>query len=336
MRAVFLSLSMFCLNLVFGQNIEEIKLNVNIQDPMKSTKNLNLLDLRENKEVGQIKKFSSGKESKVVFQKEERQAVKEWFEKYNETRGKDELYLVLKKLNISQEDTRNKLEVSAGVFAKKADKFHYISKVDTVLFEQGNSNALVRAIPALLGNVIKKSYKIVPWKEELSQENLANYEEVMKQNMPAFAETTLKDGVYKSYHSFFRQMPEEGHFTIVKNEKGEVLRAVNEDNKTRIPARQINIYVADGKAYKNTLAGFVEMEKDNRGYYIMSNHASLFPLKTSPTYGIMFGLAGGLIGGLIGGTIDAARDNNKTKKEQAKEKSKYYIDHLTGYYMLEE
>ena len=38
MRAVFLSLSMFCLNLVFGQNIEEIKLNVNIQDPMKSTK----------------------------------------------------------------------------------------------------------------------------------------------------------------------------------------------------------------------------------------------------------------------------------------------------------
>ena len=91
MRAVFLSLSMFCLNLVFGQNIEEIKLNVNIQDPMKSTKNLNLLDLRENKEVGQIKKFSSGKESKVVFQKEERQAVKEWFEKYNETRGKDEL-----------------------------------------------------------------------------------------------------------------------------------------------------------------------------------------------------------------------------------------------------
>lgn len=332
MRAVFLSLFMFCLNLVFGQNIEEIKLNVNIQDPMKSTKSLNLLDLRENKEVGQIKKFSSGKESKVVFQKEEKQAVKEWFEKYNETKGKDELYLVLKKLNISQEDAQNKLEVSAGVFAKKADKFHYISKVDTVLFDQGNSNALVRAIPALLGNVIKKSYKIVPWKEELSQENLANYEEVMKQNMPAFAETTLKDGVYKSYHSFFRQTPEEGHFTIVKNEKGEVLRAVNEDNKTRISARQINIYVADGKAYKNTLAGFVEMEKDNRGYYIMSNHASLFPLKTSPTYGIMFGLAGGL----IGGTIDAARDNNKTKKGQAKEKSKYYIDHLTGYYMLEE
>jgi len=210
MRAVFLSLSMFCLNLVFGQNIEEIKLNVNIQDPMKSTKSLNLLDLRENKEVGQIKKFSSGKESKVVFQKEEKQAVKEWFEKYNETKGKDELYLVLRKLNISQEDAQNKLEVSAGVFAKKADKFHYISKVDTVLFDQGNSNVLVRAIPALLGNVIKKSYKIVPWKEELSQENLANYEEVMKQNMPAFGETTLKDGVYKSYYSFFRQTPEEG------------------------------------------------------------------------------------------------------------------------------
>ncbi len=210
MRAVFLSLFMFCLNLVFGQNIEEIKLNVNIQDPMKSTKSLSLLDLRENKEVGQIKKNSSGKESKVVFQKEEKQAVKEWFEKYNETKGKDELYLVLKKLNISQEDAQNKLEVSAGVFAKKADKFHYISKVDTVLFDQGNSNALVRAIPALLGNVIKKSYKIVPWKEELSQENLANYEEVMKQNMPAFVETTLKDGVYKSYLHFLDRRQKKG------------------------------------------------------------------------------------------------------------------------------
>ena len=327
MRAVFLSLSMFCLNLVFGQNIEEIKLNVNIQDPMKSTKSLNLLDLRENKEVGQIKKFSSGKESKVVFQKEEKQAVKEWFEKYNQTKGKDELYLVLRKLNISQEDAQNKLEVSAGVFAKKADKFHYISKVDTVLFDQGNSNALVRAIPALLGNVIKKSYKIVPWKEELSQENLANYEEVMKQNMPAFGETTLKDGVYKSYYSFFRQTPEEGHFTIVKNEKGEVVRAVKED-KTRIPARQISIYVADGKAYKNTLVGFVEMEKDNRGYYIMSNHASLFPPQTQMVYGFMFGVLGGVIDGIIA--------SNKAKKEQAKEKTKYYIDHLTGYYMLEE
>jgi len=46
--------------------------------------------------------------------------VKEWFEKYNQTKGKDELYLVLRKLNISQEDAQNKLEVSAGVFAKKA------------------------------------------------------------------------------------------------------------------------------------------------------------------------------------------------------------------------
>ena len=294
---------------------------------MKSTKSLNLLDLRENKEVGQIKKFSSGKESKVVFQKEEKQAVKEWFEKYNETKGKDELYLVLRKLNISQEDAQNKLEVSAGVFAKKADKFHYISKVDTVLFDQGNSNALVRAIPALLGNVIKKSYKIVPWKEELSQENLANYEEVMKQNMPAFTETTLKDGVYKSYYSFFRQTPEEGYFTIVKNEKGVVLRAVKE-GKTRIPARQISIYVADGKAYKNTLVGFVEMEKDSKGYYIMSNHASLFPPQTQMVYGFMFGALGGAIDGIIA--------SNKAKKEQAKEKSKYYIDHLTGYYMLEE
>lgn len=263
----------------------------------------------------------------MVFQKEEKQAVKEWFEKYNQTKGKDELYLVLRKLNISQEDAQNKLEVSAGVFAKKADKFHYISKVDTVLFDQGNSNVLVRAIPALLGNVIKKSYKIVPWKEELSQENLANYEEVMKQNMPAFGETTLKDGVYKSYYSFFRQTPEEGHFTIVKNEKGEVVRAVKED-KTRIPARQISIYVADGKAYKNTLVGFVEMEKDNRGYYIMSNHASLFPPQTQMVYGFMFGALGGAIDGIIA--------SNKAKKEQAKEKSKYYIDHLTGYYMLEE
>lgn len=64
MRAVFLSLSMFCLNLVFGQNIEEIKLNVNIQDPMKSTKSLSLLDLRENKEVGQIKKILQEKNLK--------------------------------------------------------------------------------------------------------------------------------------------------------------------------------------------------------------------------------------------------------------------------------
>lgn len=243
--------------------------------------------------------------------------------------------MVLKKLNISQEDSKNKLELSAGVFLKKADKYHYIAKVDTVLSEPHGNDVLARAIPALLGHTIKKSYKIVPWKEELSLDNLKNYEEIMKQNMPAFTENTLKDGIYKTYFSFFRQTPEEGNYTLVKDEKGNVTRAVKED-KTRIPARQFSIYVENGKAYKRTLVGFVEMEKDEKGYYIMSNHASLFPSKTSPTYGIILGLTGGLIGGIIGGTIDAVRNNNKIKEGIAKEKSKYYIDHLTGYYILEQ
>ncbi len=74
----------------------------------------------------------------------------------------------------------------------------------------------------------------------------------------------------------------------------------------------------------NAGAGFIELEKDENGYYVTSNEGILNPVQMNSTYG-MFGLVGAGIG-----AIETRAKNKGTRKLPT---SKVYIDPLSGNYI---
>ena len=170
-----------------------------------------------------------------------------------------------------------------------------------------------------------ETYRATPLEIAIPRNDLLGYNEILKSNYPVFIENSLKDGVYLDYKSFFEQKAIE-NYQLIKN-GDEVVRAVN-TNDDRIPARKIYIYVENGKAYKNTQAGFLELQKDQRGYFIRANKYILFPEEINVSSGFY-------LFGAIGGATVAVIQLSKYNKALKEERYNIYIDYLNGEYSFE-
>ncbi len=90
-------------------------------------------------------------------------------------------------------------------------------------------------------------------------------------------------------------------------------------------------YVENGKAYRLTPVGFLEMEKDDKGYYVVSSRLELFPPQNNN--GAMVGaMMGGMVGALIGAAVDSSGSNRRNSNAEL---SNIYTDPLTGEYTFQ-
>ncbi len=220
-----------------------------------------------------------------------------------------------------------KAALKISTFIYKDGGYYFLDRIDKVININPNFSkypvGLSNTISGYLTEFIKKSYKTDASAIRIDKKNLANYDSVLSQSLPALQNEKVKDGVYLTAKSFFYQEPLEG-YELIKNDKNEVLRAKNNDNK--IPAYKMFGYTENGKSYLFTQGGFMEINKDDKGFYLYSNTGTLFPVQMDSTYG-MFGLIGAGIG-----AIDA---NAKNKKAQKEEKYNIYLDSLTGEFLIE-
>lgn len=322
---------MICPIMFWAQKVEIINLNKSVDDPRSSFKSFNVIDERPEKQIGGV--MYHNELVTIGFENDAVTDIKKWFYKKNELKGKDDLILLLENIKVSEEAgekySEGKLNFKASTFLKKPDGYHFIYRKDTVFTVSSKTTPyMARNLSARINEglteLLRSSYKFVEWNQAISENELKNYENVIKNNFELFKGNDFKEGVYKDFYSFFSQKPEEG-FTLEINEKGNVTRAVN--GKERIPLRSIYVYVLNGKAYKNTPIGFTEISKDERGFYILSNRGSLFPEQMNAAYGAF---------GLVGATIGALDTISKNKREKKKEKLEVYLDPFTGNYIFDE
>ncbi|MFL9834005.1 hypothetical protein [Chryseobacterium terrae] len=318
---------------LFSQAKEAIRFRGNITRFDDVTyKGFKVLDQREDKSIGVIP-FGENKEMKeVVFPTTPDNDFKVWFDKGNSLSGKNELVLILKRLKLSTGETdgkktQGKMDFSTQLFQKEGDKYKFLYKKDTVFSFQDKevSELMVKNIPTIFSVFIKKAYTLEPIQNAVTFNDISDYETYTKSNYEAFKSEQLKDGIYLDFTSFFNQIPVLGGYTLEKNDKGEVTKAIKIENgkKEKIAAYKMFAYVENGKAYKKTMSGFIELNKNENGFYIIANRGHIFPAQYSSTYG-MFGLIGA-----VAGTIDQAAKQKKMKKE---DKEEIYIDPLTGEY----
>ncbi|RMZ60781.1 glycine zipper family protein [Chryseobacterium nematophagum] len=324
-------------NAFFAQRTETIDLSKSIKNTKNAIKTFTVIDERPNKEIGAVMYHKDP--VNIVFEKDGVTDIKDWFYKSNPVRGNDELVLLLENIEISEEKKEKssigKLTLKASTFIKKEDGYHFLYRTDTIASVSSRTTpylaqTLAKKITICLTELFKSSYKVNPWKYAISENELTNYNSLLKNNLELYKNDQLEEGAYMDYYSFFTQTPEAG-FRLVTNKKGEVTKAVNGTEK--ITLRKMYAFTLNGRVYKNLpLGSSTEILKDEKGFFIMTSKAALFP--NDNARGAMIGaMTGGLVGAMVGGIIDASISSGKKIKNGD---LKVYLDPFTGNYIFEE
>ena len=326
----------------FAQSEEVIKDRGNLSNPKGNIyKSLDIIDQREDKKIGEMPFGDDQKVKEIVFPGTANDFLSKWYTDSNHKGGKHELVLVLKKLKASivesvENEKEGNIEFSAQTFLKEDDHYSFLYKKDTVYsFKSKNiSDVMVKNIPVIFAMFLKKTYTKKPDEKYASIDALTDYESYIKNNAEVYKNTPLKDGIYINYYAFLHQNPLPGKYIFEKNGKGEVVKAVKNENgkKDRVSAHEIFAYVENGKINKKTYSGFIEMNKNEKGYYLFSNRGYILPVQNSAVFASVgegqVGMYGGVAVGLIG-ILERSSRQSKLKKEELTE---IYIDLLTGEY----
>lgn len=178
-----------------------------------------------------------------------------------------------------------------------------------------------------MANLIKDTYTKFLIGLPIPEAELKYYESFLLKNLKVFNTNPLNEGIYEGYRDFRDQKIKLGYHTV-KNKNNQIVKIENEQN-SRVNDLNLFGFVEDGIPYKITPAGYLEIFRDEKGLYIISNRAELFPENTnSASIGLAIG--GGIIGAVIGAVIDS-----QTRKN-GKDLGFYnvYIDSLTGDYVF--
>ncbi|AYN00817.1 hypothetical protein [Chryseobacterium sp. 3008163] len=333
-RIIFILFSVIC----FAQGEEIIKERGNLSNPKGNIyKSLEVIDQREDKKIGEMPFGDDKKVREIVFPVTANAFLSKWYTDSNHKGGKHELILVLKKLKTtigetSSKETEADVEFSAQTFLKEGDRYSFLYKKDTVYsFKSKNiSDVVVKNIPVVFAMFMKKTFTKKADDKFVTSDALADYESYVKSNSEAYTSSQLKDGIYLDHQSFLHQAPLQGKYIFERNGKGDVTKAIKDENgkKDKISAHEMFAYIENGKIYKHTFSGFMEVFKNEKGFYLMSNRGNILPVKPSSFSVGVGGVYNGIAIGLVS-VIDRSIIQNKMKRDEIME---IYIDPLTGEY----
>ncbi|UOU99358.1 hypothetical protein MUU74_05205 [Chryseobacterium daecheongense] len=328
---------------LYAQEIETIDLQGNIKDKRGLIKSLTLIDNRPDKEVGQLSFKDNYTE--VKFRNEDLKSyIEGWFSGDNKEKGSTDIILMLEELKVYNEQDEGKkyaygkARIKISSFLKRNDRYYFINRYHNVIVSGPKRTAnmpkyLANSISEVITEFIKASYTATVLWQYIPENELNNYNTYLIKNDIAYNTSMLKDGVYKDFKSFSSQEPAVGYYTG-KNKQGAVVRVKYKDEQ--VPLDQIFGYVEAGKAYRLTPVGFLEMTKDDKGFYIVASRTDLFA--QTQTGGIFVGaIAGGVVGALIGAAIDSRKNKGAIPGIGFRSTvlSDVYIDPLTGLYIFE-
>lgn len=325
-----------------AQRADLVELKQNIKDKKGTTKSLIFIDNRPDKEIGNI--IYNKETVDIKFANDDlKNHIENWFLDDNKTKGNNDIVILLEELkvkNIEQEGKNSigKTQIKLSSFIKRNDKYYFLNRINNTFtsepkFTPNVPKNITNNISGAISGLIKESYTSLPIGEAIPESDLTNYENYLNKNFQAYNTTELKEGVYKDFKSFYAQKPEFGYYTE-KNKKGFVLRVKYRDEI--VPNENVFGYVEGGKAYKLTPVGYLEMTKDDKGFFVVATKGELYGANASAGNGVMIGaMAGGLVGALIGAAIDSGSPARRPGNTDTSEMPNVYLDSLTGKYIFD-
>lgn len=321
---------------ISAQKTEFIKLDQNIKD----RKSLTLIDNRTDKEVGILIAKKGTAEVKLINE-DLKTYVENWFESDNKIKGNNDIVLILEEVKVYNEKAPNdladypKVRIKISSFLKRNDRYYFIDRFNNVFVEDNTDPKAAKDISEIISEFIKYSYSGLVLKNQIPENELQNYDTYLSKNNKSINNSSLTDGVYLSFKSFFDQTPSAQH-TLEKNKQGEIKKIVNKQD-LKISMSEVFCYVNNAIAYRFTANGFKEIKKNDNGYYIIASRSQLFAEKVG-TGAMIGGIAEGMVGAMVGAAIDSESNKGVAKGFGFKTPTitKVYIDALTGEFIFTE
>ena len=323
---------LFYVFFAFAQKSQPIKFYTSIKDKTKTIRSLEVIDSREEKDLGKVA-FKNHEYTFAFDEETVENQFENWFLKSNENSiGTRDLVLLVEKFHFFSEPLKKgdleKVEIKMSVFEKKFNQYYFLDRINNVILldpqkAENTPKGFTRYLDGTFSQFLKNSFEVEKKEEKGINENeLKEYEQILQSRIPLFVNKQYKDGVYKDFDAFANQKPLV-NFELVKNNDGEVVRA--KSNEERMSLSKIYAFVDNGKAYRPTIAGNLEILNDEGGFYVVSNRKSLFPEEVNMIY-YSFGILGG-----IAGAIDASVKHDKAMKS---DKYNIYLDSVNGNFVF--
>lgn len=210
----------------------------------------------------------------------------------------------------------------ANLYEKKGDDYYLINSFDsrTVLPDkQQYQEALSSYISDYIINNLKET---IIEEEPYTIDDVHNISLIEKQLIPLYSETSLKDGVYKTFKEFANQEPLPYEITpkFKGNELKEIKIPSGKNGKlTKVSSKDVYAVVVGGQPYIATDNGYIYLYKDGDDFFFEDDETTS-RTGIAPSFSIGIG-SGGYRGGGIGIGIVT---------HQQKHKVTFVIDHLNG------
>lgn len=318
-------------NFIVAQNSKIIELNSNIKDRKNQVKSFMLTDSRTDRNIGTV--IYHGSPVEMIFESENaKTAFENWFLSDNKkTDGNKDINILLENLKI-ENSTQGFPVVTMKIssFMKANGKFYFIDRYQNSqsFLPSSTPKTISDQISRTFADFIKGTYTKLPISIGIPEAEVSNYEQYLSKTLPIFNTNPLKEGVYEDYKGF-RSQKAVDNYHIVKNKKQEIVRVENNEN-LQVLNNDFYAFVDNGIAYKATPVGFLEIFKDEKGLYLITNKEELIPKNN----GTMI-IGAGLVGGLAGVAISLMIDSQSRKNRSDGGFYKVYLDALTGDYIFE-
>lgn len=319
---------------IFAQKEKEVKFNFPMGDKSYQARSVQVIDLRKNKEIGTIS-YDEQKYTLVFPKLGLEKTIKDSFYKDNKDPEGDNHYLLaLEEMTAvgtpEEKDstyTNGTATVKAAVFLKKKDSLYFVTRLqDKETYTQRKDGNIPSWLCYFLGSriadLMMDSYKTNALTKGISNNDLPNYYTILFPQTPLTKAELPTNAVYNTAEDFLNAKPKTG-FTFEKDEKKQLIKAIGKDEK--IPVKKIYAYTEDGKTYIKTPLTFLELEKDENGYFVFANRNIIYPPQVNSMY---YG------GGLVGGIAVSMEINSRNKKSLASDRTKVYLDPITGKFLF--
>lgn len=314
-----------------AQKTKNIELNKNIKDKKGLTKSLTFIDHRADQFIGTINYHDEPVELKLESE-DSKSLFEKWYSDDNKNaKGNAEISVILEELKVEYTAEGYPIaKTKIASFLKRNDKYYFVNRYENAdaFLARSTPNTISDQIALNIANFIIESYTKTPIGIGIPDNEILNYESFLTDKIKIYQNNPLTEGVYADYKSFRDQIPMRDYHTV-KNKKGEIVRIENENN-LRVRDLDLFGFVENGIPYKVTPVGYLEIFKDEKGMYIVSNKSELIPQNTGGmTVGLMMG--GGIAGVAIGLLIDSQSRKNRPDSGFYN----VYLDSFTGDYSYE-
>lgn len=224
-----------------------------------------------------------------------------------------ELFLLLRQFSFAEVigamSERGYFHFRAVLFAKRGEGFQKLDAVDTVM--------VIRAMDATKG-LLRQGSKALT---ELLSANLTrapvdgitytsteviHFDEMEKRAWALYTAAELKNGIYKSFHSFASQLPDEEAFTVAftKDNRPSALKIQNAKGKMeKLSPKEVYAFVHEGQPFIATEYGYYSLSKRENDFYFTGKAKVAANSSDVMMASMFFGVIGGLIASSPGSAV---------------------------------